>query len=76
MIVRDDLEAFGFDTIHEFYEYIVESRTNGQHSQAKGLFNCLSDDMQGQQVEFFRWLNEVELEPYNWQEYLKCFIAF
>lgn len=77
MIVRRaDLKALGFRKIEQYYSYIVESRTNGQHSQAKELFAELSDDMQGQKVEFLRWLQDMGENAQEWQKYLKCFLAF
>ena len=78
MIVRRaDLEALGFDTIEQYFGYIVESRYNGQHTQAKELFYYLEEGMQGQRVAFFRWLEDYAVEePCEWQMYLKCFIAF
>jgi hypothetical protein len=77
MIVRRaELKALGFRKIEQYYSYIIESRTNGQHAQAKELFAELSDEMQGQKVEFFRWLQEMGAEPEEWQNYLKCYLAF
>ena len=53
-----ELQELGFKTLQEYFEYIVESRINGQHKQARELFKRLSEGMQGQRVEFFRWLEE------------------
>lgn len=76
MVTKKDLNALGFKKIEEYYNYIVESRINGQHTQSKELFSDLCDGMQGQKVEFFRWLQEIGIEPKEWQKYLKCNLAF
>jgi hypothetical protein len=76
MVRKEDLKALGFRKIEQYYGYIVESRANGQHTQARELFEDLCEGMQGQQVEFFRWLQEMNIDPIEWQTYLKCFIAF
>jgi hypothetical protein len=77
MIVRrEDLKALGFRKIEQYFGYIVESRYNGQHTQAKELFYDLEEGMQGQRVAFYRWLPEIGEDAHKWQEYLRCFIAF
>lgn len=46
MIVRrEDLKALGFRKIEQYFGYIVESRYNGQHTQAKELFYDLEEGM-------------------------------
>ena len=76
MVRKEDLKALGFRKIEQYYGYIVDSRANGQHTQARELFADLCEGMQGQKVEFFRWLQEMGIDPKEWQMYLKCFIAF
>ena len=78
MIVRRAaLKALGFRKIEQYFGYIVESRYNGQHTQVKELFYDLEEGMQGQRVAFYRWLQDDAVEePYEWQIYLRCFIAF
>jgi hypothetical protein len=55
------ITAHGFESIEQYFDYIIESRINGQHSQARELFNQLSDGMQGQRAQFFEYISG------NWQ---------
>jgi len=55
MISEKQLTEYGFDTIEDYFEYIIDSKKNGQHSQASELFRGLSQGMQGQRADFFEW---------------------
>jgi len=55
MITRVRLKELEMETIEEYFEYIIASKLNGQHEQAKELFSVLSDGMQGQRAYFFEW---------------------
>jgi len=45
-------------TLIETFEYILESKRNGNHTQARELFFSLSAGMQGNKAEFFRYMEE------------------
>lgn len=45
-----------FLTWDELYEYILESKLNGQHKQSKELYKGLSER---RQVEYIDWLRET-----------------
>jgi len=55
------LGNMGFLYLEEYFEYILDSRTNGQHKQAKSLFNTLSSRAEvsmsekSQRDQFFEW---------------------
>jgi hypothetical protein len=51
-------KQLGFETQEEYFEYIVDSRSNGNHKQARELFFNLSEGMQGDRVLFWNWLGE------------------
>jgi hypothetical protein len=51
-------KQLGFETQYEYFGYIVDSRSNGNHKQARELFSKLSDGMQGEKVSFWNWLGE------------------
>jgi hypothetical protein len=51
-------KQLGFETQEEYFEYILESRKNGNHKQARELFSKLSDGMQGEKASFWNWLGE------------------
>jgi hypothetical protein len=52
------LQSLQMETIEDYFEYILESKNNGQHRQAKILFEDLEEGMQGQQAEFFRYVED------------------
>ena len=45
-----------FLTWDELYEYILESKLNGQHKQSKEIYKSLSKQ---RQVEYIDWLRET-----------------
>jgi hypothetical protein len=55
MVSKSTLHLLEMETIEDYFEYIIESKVNGQHAQARELFRELSEGMQGQRADFFRW---------------------
>lgn len=53
MIKEKNLRDLSLSSIEEYFEYILDSRTNGQHTQAKELFNELSVK---QKDDFFEYV--------------------
>lgn len=64
------MKEIGFEKEEDFFDYIIESRINGQHKQAKKLFFSLDDGMQGGRVYFFSYLNEISADCNEWKSYL------
>lgn len=56
MISKANLHQYEFNTIEEYFDYIIESKTNGQHTQARELFNDLSEH---QKRQFYDYLETV-----------------
>ena len=56
MVSKTAIAMLGFETLEDYFEYILESKANGQHAQARELFRELSEGMQGQRAEFFNWV--------------------
>jgi len=42
MVSKKLIKSYDFDTIEDYFNYIVESKINGQNKQAKELYNSLS----------------------------------
>ena len=42
MISKKDLKDYEFRTIESYFDYIIDSRINGNFSQVKSLFNKLN----------------------------------
>ena len=59
MIGKKTLKDYEFETIEDYFDYIVESQINGNHSQVKDLFKKLDS---GQKKTFFNWLKMEELK--------------
>lgn len=58
-------------SLEEYFNYIINSRINGQHKQCRELFWSLSTGMKGEQVEFFRHLDGLGLNIEDWNQYLR-----
>jgi hypothetical protein len=54
--LRLELEGLGMTTLEQFFDYILESKINGQHTQAKRLYKMLSTGMQGERALFFDYV--------------------
>jgi hypothetical protein len=53
MISRKTIKDYGFKTLNDYYEYIVESKINGNRSSVVELIDALSKI---QAVEFIQWM--------------------
>jgi hypothetical protein len=65
-------------SLEEYFEYILDSKTNGQHKQAKELFGELSDEQKEAffvfaETLYFYEVDEDELnsEMINFRNYFK-----
>ena len=58
MVSSTLLALLDMPSIEEYFQYVIDSRVNGQHTQSKELFRHLSEGMQGQRANFFRWYEE------------------
>jgi hypothetical protein len=68
MVTQTIIQEYGFDTIDDYFDYIIESRVNGNYKQERELFNALSIRQKGrlfsycyeydiqQLKEYFSWL--------------------
>lgn len=63
MISKATLKAYDWTVIESYYDYVIESRINGQHAQVK---NLIKDMSKKQQLEFITYVNDIELnaDPY------------
>ena len=53
MIGQKELKDYGFSQIENYFDYITESRINGQHFQAKELFNKMNRQQKAQALKYF-----------------------
>ena len=54
MVTLKTIQGLDFETLYEYFEYIVDSRTNGNRQQAKELYKDLSAK---QKTEFANWFD-------------------
>ena len=52
MVSKKTLKSYEFESMNEYFEYIIESNTNGQIQQAKSLYKNLSFK---QKEDFLIW---------------------
>ena len=57
-ISKKDLKGLEFETIEEYFNYIVESEANGQFKQCEELVNKLSHE---QFIDFLGYLNDHQI---------------
>ncbi|CAG0970876.1 MAG: hypothetical protein OIN86_10190 [Candidatus Methanoperedens sp.] len=55
MISKKDLKGYGKATMEELFEYIIESRENGQFEQTRSIISHLSES---QHIESIKWLRD------------------
>ncbi len=56
MVSKSTLSMLEFTCIEDYFEYILESKENGQHTQARELYEQLSD---AQTSDFFQWVSDT-----------------
>lgn len=54
MVTQNKIKGLDFETLEDYFDYIIESKANGQRTQARKLFNELSDK---QKKEFFNYVD-------------------
>jgi hypothetical protein len=72
MVTKKDLQGLEM-SLDEYFEYIVESKANGQHEQAKVLFSMMSE---GQQADFFKYVDEAYFYEVDNDEFVSEMIDF
>ena len=68
MISKKTLEGYGFETIEDYYRYIIQSKDNGQPEQVKEL---VADMSRTQNKEFIIWhqynmFDDIDIEFIKW----------
>jgi len=64
MIGKNTLKKYGYASITDYFEYIVDSQVNGNFFQVKELFKKLDNE---QKNDFFKWLKSNEVS-FNFSE--------
>lgn len=54
MVTQNKIKGLDFETLEDYFDYIIESKANGQRTQARELFNELSKE---QKREFFEYVD-------------------
>ena len=55
MVSNKTLKSYDFDNLNKYFEYILDSQTNGQIKQMNDLISELSKN---QKIEFLQFLSE------------------
>ena len=56
MISQKTLKQYDFESIEDYFNYIIESKINGNHKQVKDLYRKLSAK---QKIDFLEWAETV-----------------
>jgi hypothetical protein len=64
------VKALDLKSLEEYFEYIIESKVNGQKKQAKELFEDLSEAQRDSFYSYVSWLNGAE-ECFEMMAYLR-----
>jgi len=59
VVGKKTLDLYEYETLEDYFGYIVESEINGNYSQMKELFNKLA---KGQKASFLAWLRINDIE--------------
>jgi len=62
MISNKTLKLYEFKSIEDYFNYIIDSQLNGNHSQVKELFKKLSNP---QKKLFFNYLQQFDKNYFN-----------
>ncbi len=54
MVTKKQIQGLDLETLEDYFDYIIESKVNGQRTQARELFNELSKE---QKKEFFNYVD-------------------
>ena len=57
MVHKKDLKDYNFDSIEVYFNYILESKINGQYSQVQKLINELSKNQKKQFINYLEFEN-------------------
>lgn len=59
MISNKTLKAYNFETLFNYFEYIIESKINSQHKQVENLIKDLSKE---QKKTFLSYYNDPQFK--------------
>ena len=71
MISQKYIKELEFNNIDEFFNYVVESKINGNYSQTKEFINKMS---KSQRIDFKNYLNYSETDAETKQELLNIIL--
>ena len=66
-VSKEDLNDYEFQNMEDYFNYVVDSRTNGQHNQARQLIKRMS---RNQKKDFISYLYDVHNANILWANYL------
>ena len=62
MISKKDLKNYEFKTIEDYFNYIIDSKINGNFSQVKDLFNKLNKEQKSLCLKYLNYDDEIRQE--------------
>ncbi len=65
MISEQYIKSLDFRSLEDVFNYVVDSKINGNHAQVKELMKKLSDK---QFIEFCRWYTQMQEEEFYFKD--------
>ena len=72
MVSKKLIKSYDFDTIEDYFNYIIDSKINGQRAQAKELYDALSTRQKNAFNQWFRvahYYDAIDTESTSELEY-------
>lgn len=70
MVSKQTIKDYDFNTLEDYFNYIVESKINGQPQQAKELYNNLSLKQKDEFRDWYCAIFESYTEYTNFMKFL------
>lgn len=70
MVSKQTIKDYDFNTLEDYFNYIVESKINGQPQQAKELYNNLSLKQKDEFRDWYCAIFESYAEYTNFMKFL------
>ena len=76
MVSKKLIKSYDFDTIEDYFNYIIDSKINGQRAQAVELYSALSDKQKLQFTRFADTLLHYDAADTEDENYLSNLLTY
>lgn len=61
MVTKKIIKDYNFESIDDYFDYIITSKINGQHEQVRNLVHELSKAQKRDCLDYFETLDEIDM---------------